>query len=260
MSIHVHNLSFSYGKHKVLGDVSFSADTGKLLAVLGPNGVGKSTLFQCILGLLSHYTGTITVNGTDARKIGIQELAKQVAYIPQSHSPVFNYTVYDIVLMGTTAQVSAVRNPGRNQAEYANEALDRLGIAHLKDRGYTKISGGERQLVLIARALAQKAKILVMDEPTSSLDYGNQIRILTHMKNLTAEGFTVIQSTHNPDQTFLFADKVLAVSNGCVIRQGSPHEVITEDLIKTLYGVEVEVQSFYRDRARVCLPKLIMNQ
>lgn len=260
MSIKIKDLSFSYGKHKVLDNISFSAETGSLLAVLGPNGVGKSTLFQCMLGLLTNYSGTITVNGEDTRKISIQDMARQVAYIPQSHSPVFNFSVFDIVLMGTTSQVSMVCNPGREQVELAVSALERLGISHLKDRGYAKISGGERQLVLIARALAQNAKILVMDEPTSSLDYGNQIRILTHIRNLTAEGYTVIQSTHNPDQTFMFADRVLALLKGQIVKQGKPGDVISEDMIKTLYGVEVEVQSLCEDRARVCLPRSVINQ
>lgn len=260
MSVSVLDLSFAYGKRRVLDGVSFSADNGSLTAVLGPNGVGKSTLFQCMLGLLPDYRGEIIINGTDARKIGIREMARQVAYIPQSHAPVFNFSVFDVVLMGTSAQVSAVSNPGRQQIEYAKSALDRLGIYHLRDRGYTKISGGERQLALIARALSQNAKILVMDEPTSNLDYGNQIRIMTHIKRLTAEGYTVIQSTHNPDQTFLFADQVLAMSDGRILRQGAPRNVLSETLISDLYGVEVEIQSLCRDRARVCLPKTIIHQ
>lgn len=260
MSVSVSNLSFTYGKHQVLDGVSFITDNGSLTAVLGPNGVGKSTLFQCMLGLLPNYRGLITINGADAKNIGVRALAKQIAYIPQSHAPIFNFSVLDIVLMGTSAQVSAVSNPGGQQIEYAKSALDRLGIYHLRERGYVKISGGERQLVLIARALAQNAKILVMDEPTSNLDYGNQIRIMTHIKNLTAEGYTVIQSTHNPDQTFLFADQVLAMSNGRVLRQGAPRDVLSDALITDLYGVEVEVQSLCRDRARVCLPKAIICQ
>lgn len=259
MSVVVSKLSFSYGKNKVLSDVSFSAEAGELLAVLGPNGVGKSTLFRCIMGLLPRYDGEITVNGKAANEIAIREMAKIVAYIPQSHAPVFNYSVFDVVLMGTSAQVSAVNTPRRKQLELAESAIDRLGVTHLRDRGYMQISGGERQLVLIARALAQNAKILVMDEPTSSLDYGNQIRILSQIKKLTVEGYTVIQSTHNPDQAFLFADKVLALLDGHIIKYGTPYEVISGDLIKKLYNVDVEVQSLYMDKARVCLPKSIIR-
>ncbi len=259
MSVAVSELSFSYGKREVLSDVSFIAQAGELLAVLGPNGVGKSTLFQCILGLLLHYSGDITVDGKNTKKMDIQELAKCIAYIPQSHVPVFNYSVFDIVLMGTSAQVSSVNTPGKKQMALAESAIDRLGITHLRQRGYMQISGGERQLVLIARALAQNAKILIMDEPTSSLDYGNQIRILSQIKKLTTEGYTVIQSTHNPDQAFLFADKVLALLDGRVVKHGTPYEVISDDLIKTLYNVDVEVQSLYMDKVRVCLPKSIIH-
>lgn len=259
MSVIVSKLSFSYGKHKVLSDVSFSAEAGELLAVLGPNGVGKSTLFRCIMGLLPRYDGEITVNGKAAKDIAIREMAKIVAFIPQSHAPVFNYSVFDVVLMGTSAQVSAVNTPRRKQFELAESAIDRLGVTHLRDRGYMQISGGERQLVLIARALAQNAKVLVMDEPTSSLDYGNQIRILSQIKKLTIEGYTVIQSTHNPDQAFLFADKVLALLDGHIIKYGTPYEAISGDLIKMLYNVDVEVQSLYMDKARVCLPKSVIH-
>jgi iron complex transport system ATP-binding protein len=259
MSVGVLDLSFSYGKNKILSSVSMKAETGELMAVLGPNGVGKSTLFQCILGLLPITHGQITIDGENMKSLGISELAKRVAYIPQSHAPVFNFSVFDIVLMGTSAQVSAVNMPGKRQVDLAEQSIERLGISHLIERGYQQLSGGERQLTLIARALAQNAKILVMDEPTSNLDYGNQIRILSQIKNLAAEGYTVIYSTHNPDQSFLFADKVLALLNGRVVKHGTPHDVISEALIRELYSVEVDVQSLCGDKARVCLPKSVVS-
>ena len=261
MSLVVSDISFSYGAHSVLKNVSFSAESGQLLSVLGPNGVGKSTLFQCILRILSNYSGRITIDGKDIKTFEISELAKKIAYIPQSHAPVFDFSVFDIVLMGTSAQVSAVSLPGKHQLELAEKALERVGITHLKHRGYLQISGGERQLVLIARALAQNAKILIMDEPTSSLDYGNQIRVLSQIRKLAGEGYTVVLSTHNPDQAFLFADQVIALFDGQVIRQGRPNDVISDELMKQLYNVEVEVHSLYMDRVRVCLPKsMICNQ
>ncbi|SHI19283.1 iron complex transport system ATP-binding protein [Sporobacter termitidis DSM 10068] len=259
MSVTVNDLSFSYKERRVLADVSFTARTGELLAVLGPNGVGKSTLFQCILGLLPYTEGEILLDGLDAKKLDIKETARRVAYIPQSHAPAFNFSVFDIILMGTSAQISDVNVPKKRQLELAEQSMERLGITHLKERGYLQISGGERQLVLIARALAQDARILVMDEPTSNLDYGNQLRILSQIKLLAREGYTVVLSTHSPDQAFMFADRVLALQGGRVVRHGRPFEVITDALIKDLYNVEVEIQSLYGGKARMCLPKSVID-
>jgi len=257
LSIEVANLRFSYGENRVLDDVTFTACDNQLLSVLGPNGVGKTTLFRCILGLLGGYEGQILLDGIDIKGLGIEKMAKLIAYIPQFNYPTFNYSVFDMVLMGTTVQVSALSSPGKRQKKLVEGSLQRLGIVHLKSRGFARISGGERQLVLVARALAQGTKILVMDEPTSNLDYGNQVRVLTEIKSLAKEGYTVIQSTHNPDQTFLFSDTVMAMKDGKVLAWGTPAEVFTADLIYNLYGVEVELESLYHDRARVCIPKSI---
>jgi iron complex transport system ATP-binding protein len=260
LSIEVANLRFSYGENRVLDDVTFTACRNQLLSVLGPNGVGKTTLFRCILGLLGGYEGQILLDGVDIKGLGIEEMAKLVAYIPQLHYPSFNYSVFDMVLMGTTVQVSALSSPGKRQEKLVERALKRLGIYHLKSRGFARISGGERQLVLVARALAQGTKILVMDEPTSNLDFGNQVRVLTEIKSLVKEGYTIIQSTHNPDQTFLFSDKVMAIKEGRVIAWGTPAEIYTADLIYNLYGVEVEMESLYHDQARVCIPKDLVER
>lgn len=254
MSIEVSNLCFSYGDRKILNDLSFSIKKGDLVCVLGPNGVGKSTMFRNILRLLPKYTGNIRIGGKDTANLGIAEMAKLIAYIPQSHAPVFNYSVFDMVLMGTTVKTSPISVPGRRQQELVEAALDRLGILALRNRGFTQISGGERQLTLIARALVQETKILIMDEPTANLDYGNQIKVLTQVKNLAGEGYTIMQATHQPDQAFLFADDVLALKDGEILAQGSPKEIIHGDLINVLYDVKVDVQSLYNDRMRVCVP------
>ena len=259
MSLKVKNLTFGYDERPVLKDVSFAVEENELLSILGPNGVGKSTLFRCILGLLQGYEGEITLHNRDIRKMGIREMAKHVAYIPQSHYTPFNYSVFEMVLMGTTVQVSAFSKPGKRQAGLAEAALERMGIADLKYRGYTQISGGERQLVLIARALVQEARMLILDEPTANLDYGNQIRVLSQIKTLAREGYTIVQSTHNPDQTFLFSDRVLALKDGRVFADGPPGQVYSEKLIKALYGVDVEVQSLYGDQVRVSIPKGIVQ-
>lgn len=260
MSIEVSGLTFGYDPAgRVLDGVSVTARDGELLSVLGPNGVGKSTLFRCILGLLTGYSGTIAIGGRDIRRLSVRELASMVAYIPQSHHPSFNYSVFDMVLMGTTAQVSSLSAPGKRQLELTEQALARMGILHLRDRGYSRISGGERQMVLIARALVQNAKVLVLDEPTANLDYGNQLRVMTQIKSLTDSGYTVLQSTHNPEQAFLFSDHVLAIKDGKVLADGSPAQIVTAGLIQTLYGAEIEVQSLYDDRVRVCIPKSVIG-
>lgn len=259
MSITVENLSFSYGENQVLKNVSFSAKDGELLAVLGPNGVGKSTLFKCILGLLSGYTGKAYVNGQDCAKLSSRQLSQLIAYIPQSHYPSFNYSMLDMVLMGATAQLGAFSSPKKEHIAQAEAAMDKLGILHLKSRGYTQVSGGERQLALIARAIIQKARVLIMDEPASNLDYGNQMRVISEVKQLTAEGYTIIESTHNPDQAFMSADRILAIQGGTVIADGTPKDVINSQLIKTLYGVDVDILSAAEDKIRFCVPTSILG-
>ena len=254
MSLVVKNLNFNYGSRRVLKDISFQVPKGVLVCVLGANGVGKSTLFRCILALNDKYEGEIYIDEEPVKKFSVKELAKRVAFIPQSHAPTFNYKVIDIVLMSTTAYLDRFSSPGKAQRKIAEEALERVGISYLANRGYEQISGGERQLVLIARALAQKTKIIVMDEPTSSLDYGNQIRVLSQIKQLAVEGYTIIQSTHHPDQAFLYADKTLVLYNGSVLRYGETKDIINEGIIKKIYGINVELNSLYDDMLRVSVP------
>lgn len=260
MSIEVKQVSFSYGARPVLSDVSFSVEKGKLLSVLGPNGVGKSTLFRCILGLLKGYSGSILMDGTDVKGLGARELAKRVAYIPQSSYPAFSYSVHDMVLMGTSARSGAFAPPGREQEALASGALERMGISHLASRSYTQLSGGERQLVLIARALAQESPVLLMDEPTANLDYGNQLRVLQRIRALAEEGYTIIQSTHNPEQSYLFSHEILALQDGKVLAYGAPGAILTSELVRALYGVDVEVESLRNDQMRVCIPATIHKE
>lgn len=259
MSIQVSNLSFKYGNRLILDDISFKAEDSQLLSIVGPNGVGKSTMFHCILGLLNGYKGKVLLSGIDIKGLDVKKMAKLVAYIPQSHYPSFNFSVFDMVLMGTSIQVSTISSPGKKQIKLVEAALERLGIEHLKNRGYTQISGGERQLVLIARALVQEAKVLIMDEPTANLDFGNQIRVMREIKSLTKEGYTIIQSTHNPEQAFLFSDVVLALKDGKVLASGAPDEIFTEALIQKLYDIDVEIESLYEGKIKVCIPKGIVS-
>ena len=237
MSLSVQKLSFSYGERPVLEDISFSLEKGEFLSVLGPNGVGKSTLFRCILGLLPGYQGRILSDGEDMRGLSRREMSRRIASIPQINRPSFGYSVLDTVLMGTTRQLSAFAQPGQAQVRQAMDALDRVGAAQLAERDFTHLSGGEQQLVLVARAIAQQAGILVMDEPTSALDYGNQLRILGLVRELASEGYGVLLSTHNPQHALTFASRILALADGRVAALGRPEEVLTQALVHRLYGV-----------------------
>ena len=222
MQLEVSDLVFSYGEADVLKSVSFCADRGERIAVLGPNGVGKSTLFRCLLGFLEPKRGSVKIAGRDVRDYSRRALAAELAYIPQSYSPAFDHTVLDSVLMGLGAQLGPFDRPSREQTNAAQRILDELGIGALASRGCMRISGGERQLMLLGRALIQNAHTLIMDEPT-------------------AGGYSVIFSTHEPNQAFRYATKVLALKDGRVLAFGLPGQVLTPELLQTLYGVPVAV-------------------
>lgn len=255
MSIQVCDLCFSYGDRPVLRSIGFQAEPGQLISLLGPNGAGKSTLLRCILGLLRPSSGRVLVDGRDARTMDARELARHIAYIPQTHHPVYPFQVLDMVLMGATAHMSLFSVPGPAQHRRAMEALERLDIAHLAHRSCAAVSGGEQQLVLIARALAQQAGCLILDEPTASLDLGNRIAVMQTLQRLAREGCCVIQTTHDPDQAYLYSHRLLALKDGQLLAQGAPREILDGELMSRLYGTELAVCSLQGDALRVCVPK-----
>lgn len=239
MIISVNELTYEYEKGSpVLEDISFNLDKGDILSVIGQNGAGKTTLFKCLLGQMHPDKGSISIDGIDVSKASRREIAGKVAYIPQLCTGTFDYSVFDTVLMGTAASLSPLSLPGKSQLEAATDAIEMIGIEKLSNRKMSHISGGEKQLVYIARALAQRAKVLIMDEPTSALDYGNQIRVMNTVTNLSRQGYTILISMHNPKAAIKYSTKTLAIMDKKVKAFGDAKEIITEEFINELYNIE----------------------
>lgn len=257
MSLEISNLCFAYDQKPVLDGISMKVENGEIVCLLGANGAGKTTLFKTILGLYKASQGQIIVNGKDVSNSSRRELAKEMGYVPQNHTPPFPYSVIDVVLMGRTAHINHYAVPSELDYQIAQEAMRNINISYLEDKIYTEISGGERQLVLIARALAQQPQILVMDEPTSSLDYGNQIRLLSHIKRLAHQGLSIIMSTHSPDHALYCASKAILLKDGCILCSGTAEEVITENNLSEIYGIDVEINNTIiknGEQKRICIP------
>ena len=239
--IEVKNLSFSYGANPILKNLTLTVPEGALVTVLGPNGVGKSTLFRCLLGLLPGYTGEIRFGEREIKTLSRRALAQLAAYVPQAAVPTFHYTVQEAVLMGTANTLSLLERPRQGELDRVQEVLEQLGIEALAQRSIGKLSGGEQQLVLLARALAQNARVLIMDEPTANLDYGNQQRVLHQIAELTRQGYTVLLSTHNPAHALRWSTHTLALREGRILAWGDSDSVLTGPLIETLYGIPVRL-------------------
>jgi len=249
----VEGLDFGFPGRTIGRDVSFTLQAGEVMCVLGPNGGGKTTLFRTLLGLLEPHAGSIRLDSSSLTTLSRAEIARRVGYVPQGHAGYFAFTVREFVLMGRTAHLGVFSVPGKQDRQVAERALESLGIAHLADKPVTEISGGERQLALVARALAQEPKLLVLDEPTASLDFGNQVRVLQRISALAASGISILFSSHDPDHAFLCARRALLLAEGRVLEIGAPRAVIRPDTLERLYGVSVKVIDL-GGGAHTCLP------
>ncbi len=257
MKLAAQDLAFGYRGHRVGSGVTLELAAGEVLCLLGPNGSGKTTLFKTLLGLLPPQSGAVLIEDRDARTLTRDAIARQISYVPQAHGAFFPYTVRETVLMGRTAHLGLFSAPAAHDHAATSAAIERMGITHLADSIYTQISGGERQLALIARALAQKARMVVMDEPTANLDFGNQVRVLERIRALAGEGIGVLLSTHDPDHAFLCADRVAMLHQGRLVVCGETAAVMTAPQLQQLYGIPVSVTEVSLQGGgsrKVCLP------
>ena len=256
----VEDLSYGYPGRVVGNHIGFTLGAGEVLCVLGRNGEGKSTLFKTILGLLPPNGGVVRVDGEAISDWSPRRRALTFGYVPQNSGGVFPFTVAELVLMGRTAHRGVFAAPSAADRAAADEAIAALGIEHLARREWLRVSGGERQLVLVARALAQQPRILVLDEPTASLDFGNQVRVLDAVRSLAeTRGLSVLLSTHHPEQAFACADRVAVLAGGLLLRIGAPANVITSETLRACYSVDVAVLPVADDRYRVCVPRAYLG-
>lgn len=264
-TVDVQHASFSYARRPVFQDLTFSVGEGEIFCLLGPNGCGKTTLLDCILGLHRLDAGTVRISGRNARNLTPRRRAKSIAYVPQRHERGFPYTVKQMVLMGRAAYLHMFQAPSGEDETIARDAMAHLSMAHLGDRRYTELSGGETQLVMIARALAQQAPIIIMDEPTAHLDFRHELVILETIGRLAAEhGLSILMATHFPNHAFYFQNSgvktTAALLHDAGFRSmGMPEEVINAQTIQALYGVDAEVVSVIDSRGRTLKHIVPMN-
>ncbi len=241
--LEMNHISCGYGNRIIIKDITLKMKRGEVLCLLGPNGVGKTTLFKSILGFIQLKSGEILIEGEDISGWSRKRMAKAIAYVPQAYHSTFSFTVMDVVLMGRTASLSFLKSPSQKDYLLAEQILEDIGIGDLKNKSYSQISGGQQQMTLIARALAQEAKILVMDEPTSSMDYGNQIKILEQINNLAKRGLGVIMTTHYPNHAFLCATKAALLQKNHCFTVGSVEDIVMEESLKATYGIDIKIAS-----------------
>lgn len=250
-------LSVGYGQRIVAADISFALERGKVLCLLGPNGGGKTTLLRTLLRLLPPLGGDVRLGAQGLAALSRRDIAHHLAYVPQATPGGFAYAARDVVAMGRAARLPLLAAPGAADMRVADEALERLGIARLADRPVTELSGGERQLVLIARALAQEAQCLVLDEPTASLDFGNQALVLREIRALAArDGLAVLMTTHHPDHALLVGDAAMLLHAGKLKGPAPPEALISAELLASAYGVEAVIATLDTPNGprRVCAP------
>lgn len=234
------DIHFRYAKKEILKGVNLELFTGEVISLLGANGCGKSTLLKILLGLLKAQ-GEVKLFDKNIEHYSHKELSQKIAYIPQYHSVPFNYSVIDMVMMARVSKSGFFSLPSKQDREISLTALEKIGIGELANRNFGELSGGQKQLVLLARAIAQGVDIFMMDEPVTGLDYGNQLRLLELIDELSGNGYTFLKTTHYPDHALLVSSRVIVMNGGAITADGTPSDVINSQSIKELYGIEADI-------------------
>ncbi|MCM1226977.1 MAG: ABC transporter ATP-binding protein [Clostridium sp.] len=243
MILEIKNGCFGYHKQpEILKNINISLKEGEILAVLGPNGIGKTTLLKCMIGLLSWKSGETLLCGNKITNMKPKDIWSTISYIPQSHGFAFSYTALEMIMMGRCSHLGTFSQPGKAEIEMAEQMMKKVGITRLANKDCNRMSGGELQMVLIARALINEPKLIILDEPETGLDFHNQILVLNMIEKLAhKDGISAIMNTHYPTNAIKTADKAFMMNRKGDIFYGSADEVLTEENISRSFDVNVIV-------------------
>ena len=234
-----HQLAIGYPRRTIAHDISFEINVGEVMAVLGPNGCGKTTLFRTLLGLAPVISGQVLLNGQSMQHMRANTIARSIAYVPQINVSLFDFSVIEIVEMARVTNIAWHAKPSKHDRECAIAALNKVGMADFSERRFAELSGGECQLVFIARALASEASVILMDEPTASLDFGNQLRVRDTINTLKTKNVSVVFTTHHPDEARHCAQRTLTIDRHGAVCVAETNTLLTTDFVAELYGVSV---------------------
>lgn len=238
----------------MLDRTSLALSEGEILTILGPNGSGKSTLLNCMAGLLTPSSGEIYMCDRKLKSMSFREIAKVVSYVQQTHNPVFAFSVLHFVTMGLASKIGLFSKPSEEDEKLAKKTLEKLGIAHLADKSYTEISGGEMQQATIARAIVHDPKAILFDEPTAHLDYGNQIKVLGLIKNMARQGFSIVMTTHNPDHAILLGGTTAILDREGQLEIGLCDDILTEERLQRIYKTNLRLMLIPELSRMACIP------